>query len=206
MSGAAAAAPVLAVLAIGIVSPGPSFLVVARTAVAVSRTAAVACAFGMAAAAVLLATAPLAGLTALFEQLPTAYLVLKIAGSGYLLYLAAATWANAGAPIRVDSLAPVASGSVLRFMVSGAGTMLGNPKAAVQYGVIFSAMLPPSQAPWATLLAGIFLLEVSWYTFVAFVLSAPGTRRVYMRAKRPADQVVAAVLGGLGLRLLPWSG
>ncbi len=33
--------PILTVLAIGIISPGPSFILVARTAVAVSRVAAI---------------------------------------------------------------------------------------------------------------------------------------------------------------------
>ncbi|OIQ77346.1 threonine efflux system [mine drainage metagenome] len=54
----------LAVLAIGVVSPGPSFLFVARTAVANSRGAAVAAAFGMALGATGRCVAALLGLSA----------------------------------------------------------------------------------------------------------------------------------------------
>ena len=87
--------PILAVLVVGILSPGPSFLLVARTAMAISRTAAIASAVGMAAGASLLATAALLGLNVLFEQIPGAFLALKVIGGVYLLYLAYKTWRGA---------------------------------------------------------------------------------------------------------------
>jgi threonine/homoserine/homoserine lactone efflux protein len=62
--------PILAVLAIGVISPGPSFILVARTAVDVSRLAAIASAFGMASGAFVLAVAALLGLNALLHQIP----------------------------------------------------------------------------------------------------------------------------------------
>ncbi|OIQ76168.1 threonine efflux protein [mine drainage metagenome] len=74
---------ILAVLAIGVVSPGPSFVMVARTAVAVSRRAAIASAFGMASGAAVLCVAALLGLHALLSQIPELYLALKVGGGGY---------------------------------------------------------------------------------------------------------------------------
>jgi len=75
---------ILAVLAIGVISPGPSFILVARTAVAVSRAAAMSAAFGMATGATLLGIAALLGLNALLHQIPSAYLTLKVVGGIYL--------------------------------------------------------------------------------------------------------------------------
>jgi threonine/homoserine/homoserine lactone efflux protein len=196
--------PILAVLAIGIISPGPSFILVARTAVAVSRVAAISAAFGMATGAVLLAVAALLGLNALLHQIPSAYLALKVIGGIYLIYLAYKTWRGANTPISIGGNADASPKSLLRHFWLAAATMLSNPKAAVQYGVIFAAMLPPSPSLPLTvaLPVGVFTLEASWYLVVAFALSAAKPRDAYVRTKFAIDRTVGVVLGGLGIKLL----
>jgi threonine/homoserine/homoserine lactone efflux protein len=196
--------PILAVLVVGIISPGPSFILVARTAVAVSRPAAIASAFGMAAGASLLATVALLGLNTAFRQIPGAYVTLKIIGGTYLLYLAYQTWRGAGRPVVDERQAVAPRGGLVRHFGLALGTMVSNPKAAVQYGVIFAAMLPrsPSTAVTVALPIAVFALEASWYILVALALSAPATRSVYLRAKLAVDRVAGAVLAALGIKLL----
>lgn len=196
--------PILAVLAIGVISPGPSFILVARTAVAVSRAAAVSSALGMATGATVLSVAALLGLSAVLHQIPTAYLGLKVLGGIYLLYLAYRTWRGASRSIHIAGGAgPTADGHVLHFWLA-AVTMLSNPKAAVQYGVIFAAMLPesPSLALTAALPPSVFALEASWYLVAAFALSAPKPRGTYLKAKAAIDRTAGVVLGFLGIKLL----
>lgn len=196
--------PILAVLAIGVISPGPSFILVARTAVAVSRSAAMSAALGMAAGATLLAVAALLGLNALLHQIPSAYLALKLIGGFYLLYLAYQTWCGASTPIRMGNCTDASPQSLLRHFGLAAATMLSNPKAAVQYGVIFAAMLPaaPSQALTAALPVGVFMLEAAWYLVVALALSATKPREAYIRTKSTIDRTVGVVLSVLGVKLL----
>jgi len=196
--------PILAVLAIGVISPGPSFILVARTAVAVSRVAAVSAAFGMATGATVLAVAALLGLSTLLHQIPSAYLALKIIGGIYLIYLAYKTWRGARMPISIGENTHAAPKSLWRHFWLATGTMLSNPKAAVQYGVIFAAMLPPSpsSALTAALPFGVFALETSWYLVVAFALSASKPRQAYIKTKFAIDRTVGVVLGALGVKLL----
>ena len=194
---------ILAVLAIGVVSPGPSFVMVARTAVAVSRRAAIASAFGMASGAAVLCVAALLGLHALLSQIPELYLALKVGGGGYLLYLAFKAWRGAAAPLVPPDGALSSRPGWRRHFALAAGTMLSNPKAAVQYGVIFAAMLPQSPSLALTLLLppAVFLLEVSWYLFVAFGLSSTRPLDAYLKAKAAIDRTVGFVLACLGIRL-----
>ena len=196
--------PILAVLAIGVISPGPSFILVARTAVAVSRLAAIASALGMASGAFVLAVAALLGLNALLHQIPAAYLALKVVGGVYLLYLAWKTWRGAGTPIRMAGEVDAVPKSLGRHFGMAALTMVSNPKAAVQYGVIFAAMLPqsPSMALTVALPLAVFALEASWYLVVAFSLSAPKPRDAYIKAKAAIDRTVGVVLSVLGVKLL----
>lgn len=199
---------ILAVLLVGVISPGPSFLLVARTAVGVSRAAGVASALGMAIGAMVLALLALLGLHALLIKLPLVYLGLKVVGGLYLLYLGLQIWRGARAPLAVDATSAAGTadrtGQWLRHFLLGAGTMLGNPKAIVQYGVIFAALLPasPSLALSLTLPPAVLLLEGGWYLLVALALSAAGPRQRYLRAKTTLDRLSGAVLALLGVRLL----
>jgi threonine/homoserine/homoserine lactone efflux protein len=195
---------IISVLAIGVVSPGPSFLLVARTAVAYSRGAAMVSAFGMAVGATILSIAALLGLHALFNQIPAAYIGLKIFGGLYLIYLAVKTWRSATSPLQVGVATSNGGAGRPRHFWLAAGTMLSNPKAAIQYGVIFAAMLP--RAPSATLVVvlpiAVFAIEATWYLVVALVLSAPSPRGAYLRLKTQIDRTVGVVLSLLGVRLL----
>lgn len=197
-------ASILAVLFIGVISPGPSFVLVARTAIGSSRQAGVASALGMAAGACLLSVVALLGLHALLQQVPWAYWGLKLVGGVYLLYLGFKIWQGAKTPLVLADTGPLTRAGGLRHFLVGAGTMVSNPKAAVVYGVIFAALLPhtPSLALSLALPPSVLVLEGSWYVLVALALSSARPRQTYLRAKTTIDRMTGAVLGLLGVKLL----
>jgi threonine/homoserine/homoserine lactone efflux protein len=71
-------------IAVGAMSPGPSFVMVARTAVASSRSDGVVAALGMGLGGTIFAIAALLGLHALLALVPWLYLAVKTAGGAYL--------------------------------------------------------------------------------------------------------------------------
>src|SRR5664279_4023708 len=90
---------ILGALAVGVVSPGPSFVLIARIAVAVSRRDALAASVGMGVGGVVFAGLALLGLRALLGAVGGLYLFLKLAGGLYLVYLGVSLWRAArGAP------------------------------------------------------------------------------------------------------------
>src|SRR5690349_10925334 len=89
---------VIAALVVGVVSPGPSFVLVARTAMSSSRSDGVAAAIGMGVGAVVFAAAALLGLHGLVLAMPSVYLALKVSGGLYLAYLGARIWLSAEQP------------------------------------------------------------------------------------------------------------
>ncbi len=195
-------AGILAVLLVGVISPGPSFVLVAQTAVSASRRHGLAAALGMGLGAMLLAALALLGLQTLLVAVPWLYVALKLVGGLYLMYLAVRVWRGARQPLMQagDGGVPVRR---RRSFLLALGTMLSNPKAAVQYGVIFAALLPrtvPASLPWV-LLPAIFLLETGWYALVAVLLSSSSPRQTYLRCKTSIDRVTSGVLGMLGLKL-----
>jgi len=194
---------IIAALSVGVVSPGPSFVFVARTAVALSRADGVAAALGMGIGAILFAGLALVGLQAVFAEMASLAIVLKLLGGAYLLYLAIRLWRGADAPIGTAPAIARRRG-LIRSFAWGLATQVSNPKAAIVYGGIFAALLPPAPPLWmiAALPPAILMLEVGWYAVVALVFSSERPRAAYLRSKRWIDRVAGAVIGALGLRLM----
>ena len=116
--------PILAVLAIlgalfiGVISPGPSFVLVARTAIAVSRSDGLAAAVGMGLGGVTFGVLALAGLTAVLATVEWLYAGLRILGGLYLMYLAILIWRGAREPIVVSQAAGGVSNTWRSFVVA----------------------------------------------------------------------------------------
>lgn len=189
---------------VAVVSPGPSFLVVTRTALSQSRRAGVWTAVGLGVGSVLWALAALFGLKLLFTAVPWLYAGLKLAGALYLFYLAVMLWRHAQAPLPQTATVGSAPGSGRQALRLGLLTQLANPKAAVFFGSVFVALLPPEAPGWlpALLLAIIFATEFAWYGFIALAFSTLRLRRAYAGIKAWIDRAAGLILGALGVRLI----
>jgi threonine/homoserine/homoserine lactone efflux protein len=195
----------LTILAIGgaqmvaVVSPGPSFLITARTAVVRTRGDGVKVAAGLAAGTVIWAGAALFGLNALFHAVPVLFIAMKLAGALFLLWIAYQIFVHAKVPLQFEGAAAEGSPFWRGFWVQ-----ISNPKVMVFFGSIFIAMLPQNPPLWLmfALLAVVVFNEFWWYSVVALFFGAGPVRRFYLKAKRWIDRVTGLFLGALGLRLL----
>jgi threonine/homoserine/homoserine lactone efflux protein len=195
---------VIAALAVGVISPGPSFVMVARQAVSTTRAQGLMAALGMGLGGVVFAAAALAGLQALLLAVPALYLALKVLGGLYLVWLGWRIWAGARTPLAVADAGAAAVHAPGRALALGLATQLSNPKTAVIYASVFAAFLPaaPSWAFSGLLLLAVFAVETLWYALVALVLSSARPRAAYLRGKTWVDRVAGAVMAGLGLKLV----
>ncbi len=199
---------ILTLLSIGfiqllaVISPGPSFLITARTAVAQSRLDGIKVALGLGAGTVVWSSAALLGLNAVFHAVPMLFMGMKVLGALFLLYVAYMIFRHAAEPLKIEAGGEKLSNP----FVKGFLTQISNPKVAVFFGSIFVAMLPAQVPLWMTL-ALIFIVsfnEVWWYAAVSLFFGSGPIRNFYLKAKAWIDRVTGLFLGGLGLRLL-WS-
>lgn len=204
MTGLASVFAVLVALWLGAMIPGPSFVLVARNAIGVSRRAGLATALGMGVGGIFFGGVALAGLYTLLQSVEWLYIGLKVAGGAYLVFVASKIWRGAGNPITVDDADATVSGSVRKSFWIGLSTQLSNPKTAIWYGSIFAALLPQHPPLWCyfALPPLVFIVECGWYTIVALCFSSRGPREVYLRAKKWVDRIAAAAIAALGLRLM----
>lgn len=184
-----------------VISPGPSFLITARTAVAQSRGDGFKVALGLGAGTVIWSSAALLGLNVVFRAVPLLFFAMKITGALFLLWIAVQIFRHAADPIAIDRLK---GETVSNPFMKGFLTQISNPKVAVFFGSIFIAMLPANVPPWTivALVAIVTFNEVWWYSAVALFFGSGPVRQFYLGAKNWIDRLTGLFLGALGLRLL----
>jgi threonine efflux protein len=194
---------------LGVISPGPAFLMVSRAAAGRDLATAVGLAAGVAMAATSWAAMACFGIALLMAQVASLYGAIQFAGGAYLIWLGIAAWresrTGASPPAEAATVPlPAARGGIARAVATGALLNLGNPKMAIFFSSIFVALLPPHAPLWLrlTVVAIVAVQEISWYTAVAFVFSRPSVQAAYRRASTWIERVLGTVLIGLGVRIL----
>ena len=192
------------VLLVGVMSPGPSFLIVAQNALNKSRAHGVATALGTGLGVSLFAVLASFGVTTLLETMPSAFLLFKLLGGAYLLFLAWKIWLGSKTELAELEVQKNDGDSLFRSFLSGLLTQTSNPKTALVIAGIFAAFVPSDPPSNTTLLVAIiaFIIDFSWYAIVALSLSANKSRKIYQRIKIGFDRTAAIFLGAVGLRLL----
>lgn len=184
------------------ISPGPSFVICARTAASEGFGVAVAMSFGFGLGAILWAWAAMAGLALVFQLLPELLSALKIIGGAVLLYIAFRMWRHAAEPLALPAEGAAPRSAVSAFRL-GLLTFASNPKPALFFGAVFVGLVPadtPLTWRFAILLV-VFANEVGWYIVVSRLFSLPRARLAYLRLKPVMDRLFGGVLAALGLKI-----
>ncbi len=188
----------------GAMSPGPSFVVVARNALAFSRRHGLATALGMGLGGAVFALAAVLGLVTILKSVPVLFLTLKVLGGFYLFYLAYGMWSASNEPLKFTAGQSGRSVSIWRSVTIGFATQISNPKTAIVYASIFAIALPIGASYWLGIVCVclIFLIETGWYSVVALLLSADRPRAGYLASKTLLDRVAGTVMAALGFKIL----
>ncbi len=190
-------------LMLGAISPGPTFIYVAKNSIAISRKHGLFTALGTGTGAALFGLLAVMGLQAILLAVPSAYLVLKICGGLYLLWIAYKIIKHAKEPMDSPngSAEPMSYKQAYRL---GLITQMSNPKIAVILASIFTALLPKDIPSYFYVVLPMlcFFIDAGWYSLVAVALSAEGPRKVYLKSKALFDRVAGGVMTVLGLKLI----
>ena len=185
-------------LLVAIASPGPALLMATHASASRGRAAGVAAGVGLGLMAAIWTMMALLGLAVVFELFPMVYVGAKIAGGAYLLFLAYKMWRNASAPINART--PLARHAFRQgFLVN-----LLNPKSVLFAAAVLVAVFPAGLSVFESfvIVTNHFLVEVAFYTTLAFCMSTQAVSKRYMRAKVYIDRSAAIILGALGIRLV----
>ena len=193
--------PISVSLILGVISPGPSFVLVSKTAMSSPRAVGIALCLGMALGAMIFALLASIGLYLILETVPWFYTLLKIFGGLYLGFLAFKLWKSGSEPISSHSKA--SSNKLFRSFVLGLITQLSNPKTAIIIAGIFAAFMPQNPPPFSYILlcALAFIIDLAWYSLITVALSTRKAQSIYIRYKTQICRTSAGLLGLIGVKL-----
>lgn len=188
-------------------SPGPSNMRIMGVAMHNGRRAALFLAAGVVSGSIFWGAMAATGVSAVLTRYAEALIVLKIFGGLYLLYLAvkagrAALAAEAPAAAQTGpNGAPLSDAELYR---RGLLMHLSNPKSILAWIALVTLGLGPDSS-WHTLaaiLGGCAVLSVTIFCGYAILFSTAPMVRLYRRARRGIEGVLALFFGLAGLRLL----
>lgn len=190
---------------IALMSPGPDFFFVTRTAMSQSRPKAMLGVLGVAAGIFVWAGVSILGLHILFETISWLQRFIAIAGGLYLLWMGinllrySFNQKNQAQEFIGDTVADMKSP-----FLYGLLTNLANPKAVIYFGSIFSTFITPDVTDAAKL--GLFVFVVlesfAWFGFVSLVFGSKKPRELYKKAGRWIDAVAGALFSLFGAGLV----
>ncbi|UVK35959.1 LysE family translocator (plasmid) [Mesorhizobium sp. AR10] len=189
-------------------SPGPSTMRIMGTAMQQGRQAALALSAGVVTGSIFWGIMAATGISALLASYAQALVILKVLGGCYLLYLAFKAGRGALTPDQHD-----ATPGTARRPISGLGLYrrgllmhLSNPKSILAWIALVTLGLGPDASPTdvIVILAGCAVLSVTIFCGYAVVFSTQPMVRMYRRARRGIEVVLAVAFGCAGLRLLLW--
>ena len=186
-----------------LVTPGPDMAFMVATGINQGRRAAVQGAFGVTSAMMIWVLVAATGLGVALTQLPAALDAIRLAGAGYLAFLAITTWRRAGAPLEEAAVVP----NVFRrgFVVN-----ITNPKIALFFVAFLPQFLGTTggsvENPFAQILMLGLLLQGIGLAVDLTIGSAAGLFRDAVLTKRKVrlalDAVAGTVYGGLATLLI----
>jgi threonine/homoserine/homoserine lactone efflux protein len=177
-----------------VATPGPSTLFIVNNAIAYGWRRALAVLSGDLVAIAILASLSVMGLGALLETYPAAFLVLRLAGAAYIIWLG---WSFLRpARQRAESMAAETghAHSALALWSPSFGVGISNPKAVLFFAALFPQFLPADSGP------AVLTLLVSTFVVVKFVVLgsyALGARHLVRLLRKPEHARRGRMLTGI---------
>jgi len=192
-------AMLIGVYLISLISPGPNFIVVTRTSMAVSRKAGLFAGLGLAFASLTWAVLAMVGVGLLIAHVQWLHTVLQLAGAGYLIWLGIKMIMGARQPLSMTVATELTWQGAMRraYLVS-----MTSPKSLAFFGGIFALVIPAHAPLWFLLVVAAlcFVLSAAWYCGVALCFSNRRVAEGFLRFKAPVERAMGSmliVLGGL---------
>lgn len=194
---------------LALISPGPDFLLVVRSALRNTRRRAIGVALGIALANAFYITLCIIGVGSIIAHSYYLMIGLKMLGGCFLLYVAYQAFKAKRADYaflsaQQEVIQSKDTPSFWREFWLGIASGLSNPKNIIFYLSLFSVVLTPQVNLALVIGLGLWmsLLVFAWDAMIIFVLSQQKVRRVFGKIAFYIDKVAGVLLGFMGYKLL----
>jgi len=190
-------------------SPGPDFALVTRQSLRHGREAGIWTSLGISLGLSIHILYSTAGLAAVVAHSAEWMTLIKVAGGIYLIFLGIKGLRAKQRNDDFQSVVHISShGSPLRHVATGFFCNALNPKAPIYFLSLFTVVLSPDMPlpTLATYGCWIMLLQMTWFTTLAFLLTKEMVRGRLLKAGHWIDRAFGVAMVTLGIKVLSSSG
>ena len=183
------------------INPGPATLAIMSVAARHGRMAGLKLASGVVCGSLFWGLCAAFGLAAVMAQFAGLFVVLKIAGGLYLLWLAYRALRSAWT---ADSKLAARKTTPGNYWLQGLAIHLTNPKAVLAWVAILSIGVQQGAPAWHSIamFGSCAVLGICVFLGYALVFSTDRAQAAYARARRAFDLLFGAVFGAAGIMLI----
>ncbi|MBB4003761.1 MAG: LysE family translocator [Aurantimonas endophytica] len=192
------------------ITPGPDMTLFLGRTLAGGRAAGIAAYVGASTGSLIHTTLAAIGLSALIAASPEAFLLLKIVGAGYLIFLAVQA-IRSGSSLKVDATGEMKKPSLIASWLTGIGINLSNPKIILFFVTFlpqFVAAGDPDAAGKLFFLGVYFILFATPFALAMIVAADKLAATLKRRPKitRAIDWIFASVFSAFAVKILTTQG
>lgn len=186
---------------LAVISPGADFAMVTRSSYAQGRKAGLAAAAGIALGVQVHVLYTVLGIAVIISQSPVLFLVMKVLGAGYLIYLGYQSLTNT---TRISLEGQPSATGLLAAMRTGFLTNALNPKTMLFVVSAYTQVVQPGTPLGLDFAYGAFMSFAHWvwFSLVAVFFSSAGLRKAMIERQVVVDRVIGVALIGLGLAVV----
>jgi threonine efflux protein len=193
--------PVFGIFIPALIPPGPDFIGVVRSSMTCGAAGGLRTTVGVSVGLGFYATLSLLGLSAILIEYQWLTWVVRVLGSGYLIYLGIGLLRARVPQVTDGTPQPLVTGNAFVF---GFLVTLTNPKAIVLFASVFATSVTGSTPSWlmALMIGLVVLSALVWYSIVALFMSSAPVMRRFQHARHRIERVAGACFVAMGLRIL----
>ncbi|WOC06095.1 LysE family translocator [Providencia sp. PROV024] len=187
---------------LAVISPGPDFAMVTRSSYTYGVKTGLICALGIAIGVQVHVFYTIFGITVIIMNSPTLFLVVKLLGVFYLVYIGFKSFIN-----KTKITTGASQGQSLSHFVAfktGFLTNALNPKTMFFVVSVYSQVIQVNNSVWLNLGYGLFIsfAHLVWFSLIALFFATPTVRNKVLNYQLVMDKVIGLLLIVLGLSLL----
>jgi len=193
---------------LALISPGPDFVILVKSAVKNERKKAIGVALGIAIANALYIALCLIGVGAFLASSVYIMIGLKVAGGLFLIYLAVqalrakkSDYASLSAQVNIKEKQET---TFFKEFIIGFMSGILNPKNILFYLSLFTVVLTKDVSFTFKVMLGVWMTSVVfiWDSVIVFLLSGDNARRRFTKFSYYIDKVTGAILGAVGFTII----
>ncbi|MBR9884353.1 MAG: LysE family transporter [Oceanospirillales bacterium] len=194
---------------LALLSPGPDFVLVVKSALKGNRKNAIGVALGIATANAVYIGLCIVGVGAILSTSVSLMIALKVIGGLFLMYIA---YHALKAPKNAYQTVSVTSDNITEFslfsfskeFLTGFLSGILNPKNLLFYLSLFTVALTPDVSLHFKMLLGTWMTAVVflWDVSIIYLLSKSGVRKKFTKMSFYIDKVTGVILGAIGFGIV----